>query len=109
MQHGFSKLFLEILATTLLILSNTASAKCGVYRWSDLTSLTAPTYLPQSNRVFPVETEVFQIQANLTEINQTDDLDYHLLIADSSGHKPQRHAAAGGEVRCTHVEAKPKP
>lgn len=110
MQYNFSKLFLGILATILLMVSNSASAKCGVYRWSiktgsdqdvskidfahtqitaidALTTLIAPTNLPQSNRISPTETEVFQIQTTLLEINQTDDSDYHLLIADFSGHK----------------------
>lgn len=110
MRYSFSKLFLALLTTTLLIVSNLASAKCGVYRWSiktgsdqdvskidfahtqiagieNLTALIAPINLPQSNRISPTETEVFQIQATLLEINQTDDSDYHLLIADSTGHK----------------------
>ncbi len=98
------------IALFLILVTSKSWAKCGVYRWSiktgsdqdiskidftksqsttieNLVNLTAPKNLPQSNRLAPTETEVYQIQTTLLEINQTDDSDYHLLIADSSGHQ----------------------
>lgn len=98
------------IALVLVLLTSNSWAKCGVYRWSiktgsdqdiskidlnkvqlttieNLVNLAAPKNLPQSNRLSPTETEVYQIQATLLEVNQTDDLDYHLLIADAAGHQ----------------------
>ena len=104
--------FLKISSVVLVLIvtSLQASARCGVLRWpvktgsdqdiskidmnnvhmttiENLVNLAAPKNLPQSNRLSPTETEIYQLQATLLEVNQTDDSDYHLLIADSSGHQ----------------------
>lgn len=98
------------IALVLIFATSNSWARCGVYRWSiktgsdqdiskidvtksqsttieNLVNLAAPKNLPQSSRLAPTETEIYQIQTTLLEINQTDDSDYHLLIADSSGHQ----------------------
>src|SRR5258708_29974443 len=85
------------------------TGSCGVERWSvktgtdadvskvDLGSttsttiasraaLTAPGTLPSSNRVSPVETTVYAIDATLTELKLESDSDYHLVISDGAGH-----------------------
>lgn len=97
-----------IFTVILLLASASASGRCGVLRWpvktgsdsdiakvainqlhtttvDELINLSLPTTLPQNNRIVPIETEVYQIQTTLLEINQTDDGDYHLLIVGSSG------------------------
>ncbi|MBC7752689.1 MAG: hypothetical protein H7Z71_00525 [Moraxellaceae bacterium] len=99
-----------LLVSTIMFAAMQASARCGVLRWSiktgsdqgiskielskihpntieNLIKLQAPKNLPQASRLSPTETEVYQLQATLLEVNQTDDLDYHLLIADSLGHQ----------------------
>jgi hypothetical protein len=86
----------------------TAAADCGVERWpvktgtdSDvamiipyvalpasieyLRGLPAPRPLPQSSRVAPTETTVYDVTATLVEFKAEDDGDYHLVIADSAG------------------------
>ncbi|MCW2919380.1 MAG: hypothetical protein JWN52_7448 [Actinomycetia bacterium] len=51
-----------------------------------LTSLSAPGSLPTSTRIQPTETTVFQVRATLTQYRLEGDSDYHLLLADGSGH-----------------------
>jgi uncharacterized protein (TIGR03437 family) len=83
--------------------------QCGVERWpvktgtdadarlvnvnnatsstiASLIALSAPSSLPESNRVKPTETTVFVLNATLTEYKlESDDSDYHLVLADSAG------------------------
>jgi hypothetical protein len=93
------------------VVQNPASStgSCGVERWSvktgtdadagkislqsttattiaSLVALPAPASLPSNNRVSPTETTVFRVQATLTEFKLEADSDYHLVLADTSGH-----------------------
>ena len=86
-----------------------STGSCGVERWSvktgtdadrslinlqsttsttiaALTALSAPSTLPSDNRVQPTETTVFRLSATLTEFKMEADSDYHLVLADTSGH-----------------------
>ena len=86
-----------------------STGSCGVERWSvktgtdtdrslinlqsttnstiaALTALSAPSTLPANNRVQPTETTVFRLSATLTEFKMEADSDYHLVLADGSGH-----------------------
>jgi hypothetical protein len=88
---------------------NASTGSCGVERWAvktgtdadrglinlDATSattiaaldaLSAPSSLPSNNRVAPTETTVYRVQATLTEFKMEADSDYHLVLADTSGH-----------------------
>lgn len=107
---SLSRIKSVVLVSTIMFASIQAGARCGVLRWAiktgsdqdiskidlskiqpntieNLIKLPAPKNLPQANRLSPTETEVYQLQVTLLEVNQTDDSDYHLLIADSSGHQ----------------------
>ena len=57
---------------------------------SQLTSEQAPMHLPQSNRVAPIETQQFTIQALLIawkeEAGPAGDHDFHLVLADPQDH-----------------------
>jgi hypothetical protein len=93
------------------VIANPASStgSCGVERWSvktgtdadvgkinlqsttsttiaSLVALPAPASLPSNNRIIPTETTVFRLQATLTEFKLEADSDYHLVLADGSGH-----------------------
>ena len=48
-----------------------------------LDALPAPNPIPPTNRVRPVETTVFTVEATLTGFKQEDDSDYHLVFADA--------------------------
>ncbi len=108
--RSFFKINSIVFVAILIFTTTDAWAKCGVYRWSiktgsdqdiakidfnkkqtttieSLINLAAPKNLPQASRLSPTETEVYQLQVTLLEVNQTNDSDYHLLIADSSGHQ----------------------
>ena len=86
----------------------TALADCGVERWpvktgtdvnaafiytgaalpvsiEYLRSLPALRPLPQSVRVAPTETTVYDVTATLVDFKLEDDGDYHLVISDSAG------------------------
>src|SRR5437764_12653521 len=86
-----------------------STGSCGVERWAvktgtdadvarvnlgtptattiaSLTAITAPAALPSSNRVSPVETTVFSLDATLTEFKLEQDSDYHLVLSDGAGH-----------------------
>ena len=86
---------------------NTTSA-CGVERWSVktgadadrnavslttstkttiayLTSLARPSSLPSNNRIAPVETQQWTIDASLIEYKVEADSDVHLVLHDSAG------------------------
>jgi hypothetical protein len=88
---------------------NASTGSCGVERWSVKTgtdadvakvnlgattpttiatqaALTAPGSLPSNNRVTPVETTVYSIDATLTEFKLEQDSDYHLVLSDGGGH-----------------------
>ncbi|WIV59256.1 putative Ig domain-containing protein [Amycolatopsis nalaikhensis] len=85
------------------------AASCGVERWSvktgtdadaakitlqsttpttiaALTGLAKPSTLPANNRIQPTETTVYRLQATLTKYKLESDSDYHLVLADGSGH-----------------------
>jgi hypothetical protein len=89
--------------------NGSTTGSCGVERWSvktgtdadagkinlqsttsttiaSLTSLPAPANLPANNRISPTETTIYQLQATLTEYKLEADSDYHLVLADGSGH-----------------------
>ena len=86
-----------------------STGSCGVERWAvktgtdadrslinlnsttnttvaALTAVAAPSSLPSNNRVAPTETTVYRVQATLTEFKMEADSDYHLVLADTSGH-----------------------
>src|ERR1700682_1325797 len=92
----------------LPVLSVGLFAQCGVERWpvktgtdadvalvnlssttsttiANLVALTAPSSLPQNNRVQPTETTVFVINATATLYKLESDSDYHVVISDGSG------------------------
>jgi hypothetical protein len=85
------------------------TTQCGTERWSVKTgtdpdahlvnlasvmpttiqtmrSFVPPASLPANNRVPPVETTVFVLDATLTLYRLKDDFDYHLVVQDASGH-----------------------
>jgi hypothetical protein len=85
------------------------AASCGVERWSvktgtdadagkitlqsttpttiaASTGLAKPASLPANNRIQPTETTVYRLQATLKQHKLESDSDYHLVMADSSGH-----------------------
>ncbi|WP_329048210.1 putative Ig domain-containing protein [Amycolatopsis sp. NBC_01488] len=85
------------------------AASCGVERWSvktgtdadaskitlqsttsstiaALTALPKPATLPANNRIQPTETTVYRLQGTLTQYKLESDSDYHLVLADGSGH-----------------------
>jgi hypothetical protein len=51
-----------------------------------LRSLPAPAQLPPRNRLRPVETTMWSVDASLLRYRMEPDSDYHLVLADSSGH-----------------------
>jgi len=86
----------------------TPSPQCGTERWSVKTgtdpdahlvnlsvvtpttiqtmrSFVPPASLPEDNRVAPVESTVFVLDATLTVYTQEDDSDYHLVLQDTAG------------------------
>jgi hypothetical protein len=86
-----------------------AAGSCGVWRWSVKTgtdadagkvtqssttpatvasmgSVAQPGTLPSNNRVSPVETTVYSIDATLTVYKLETDSDYHLVMSDGAGH-----------------------
>jgi hypothetical protein len=86
-----------------------STGSCGVERWSvktgtdadagkitlqsttsstiaALDALPAPASLPSNNRIQPTETTVYRVSATLTEYKLEADSDYHLVLADGSGH-----------------------
>ena len=85
-----------------------AFGQCGVERWpvktgtdadarrvnlnqvtpatvAGLTALAAPSNLPQNNRVQPVETTQFVLNATLVQYKLEDDSDYHVVLSDGAG------------------------
>ncbi len=85
-----------------------ASAQCGVERWSvktgtdadvakinpatsttatiaSLVALPTPPVLPPNNRLQPTESTVFVVNATLIEFKLETDSDYHIVIQDSAG------------------------
>jgi len=88
---------------------NSSTGSCGVERWSvktgtdadagsinlqsttattiaSLDAIPAPATLPANNRVKPTETTVYRFGATLTQYKLEADSDYHLVLADGSGH-----------------------
>jgi hypothetical protein len=97
-----------LLVATILILPSSLLAQCGVERWSvktgtdadvsqvnlnsstnttitTLRAATAPNPIPANNRVAPIETTVWVINATLTVFKLESDSDYHMVIQDASG------------------------
>ena len=89
---------------------NSSTGSCGVERWSvktgtdadaglinlqsttsttiaSLGALSKPSTLPADSRIQPTETTVFRLQATLVEYKLEADSDYHLVLADSTGHE----------------------
>jgi hypothetical protein len=81
----------------------TARADCGVERWTiktlgdrpsllparpstikALTSVAAPSYLPQATRL-PFERHVYRVTAAVTLVRPEDDGDYHVVLQDGAG------------------------
>jgi len=50
-----------------------------------LRRLPAPSYLPQRNRIRPVETTVYKLSAILLRTKMEADSDYHLVLSDTGG------------------------
>lgn len=106
MQHlRRSCLFLAVL---LLAVPSALFAQCGVERWSVKTGTdadvglvnvnsstnttiaamrapAAPNPIPANNRVSPLETTQWIINATLTQYKLESDSDYHLILQDASG------------------------
>src|SRR5438445_212198 len=106
MQHlRRCRLFLAVL---LLVVPSTLFAQCGVERWSvktgtdadvglvNLNSSTntpiaalrapaAPNPIPANNRVSPLETTEWVLNATLTQFKLESDSDYHLILQDAGG------------------------
>jgi hypothetical protein len=93
----------------LLVRPLSSTGSCGVERWSvktgtdadkakitlqsttdttiaALRALAKPATLPANTRIQPTETTVYRLHATLTEYKLETDSDYHLVVADSSGH-----------------------
>ncbi len=106
MQHlRRCRLFLAVL---LLVVPSTLFAQCGVERWSvktgtdadvGLVNLNSPTNttiaalrapaapnpIPANNRVSPLETTEWVLNATLTQFKLESDSDYHLILQDAGG------------------------
>lgn len=52
---------------------------------STMGELPAPTFFPGNNRIAPIETTVWVVNATLTEYKRAGDQDYHLNLRDASG------------------------
>ena len=86
-----------------------STGSCGVFRWSvktgtdadagkvnlnattpttiaTQTAITAPGSLPSNNRISPVETTIFSVDATMVEFGLAADSDYHVAISDGNGH-----------------------
>jgi uncharacterized membrane protein len=97
-----------LLAVLLLVVPTTLFAQCGVERWSVKTGTdadvglvnvnsstnttiaamrapAAPSPIPANNRVSPLETTEWVINATLTLFKLESDSDYHLILQDASG------------------------
>lgn len=97
-----------LLAVLLLVVPTSLFAQCGVERWSvktgtdadiglvHLTSSSnttiaamrapaAPSPIPANNRVAPLETTQWVINATLTLYKLESDSDYHLVLQDANG------------------------
>jgi len=97
-----------LLAVLLLVVPTSLFAQCGVERWSvktgtdadiglvHLTSSSnttiaamrapaAPSPIPANNRVAPLETTQWIINATLTVYKLESDSDYHLVLQDANG------------------------
>ena len=99
---------LLFLGVVLFLVPATLFAQCGVERWSvktgtdadkglvnlnssSSTTITAmrapaaPSPIPANNRVAPLETTQWVINATLTQFKLESDSDYHLVLSDASG------------------------
>ena len=97
-----------LLAVILLAVPSALFAQCGVERWSvktgtdadsglvNVNSFTnttiaamrapaAPSPIPANNRVAPLETTQWVINATLTQFKLESDSDYHLILQDANG------------------------
>ena len=97
------------LALSLTPVTSLSQPACGVQRWpvktgtdadvsmvdlnapptpttiSALSVIPEPIFRPQSNRIPPVETTVFVVNATLTSYSLEEDSDYHLVLSDPQG------------------------
>ncbi|HEX9256161.1 MAG TPA: hypothetical protein VF938_11470, partial [Candidatus Angelobacter sp.] len=96
------------MAVLLLVVPSTLFAQCGVERWSvktgtdadvGLVNLNSPTNttiaalrapaapnpIPANNRVSPLETTEWVLNATLTQFKLESDSDYHLILQDAGG------------------------
>lgn len=97
-----------LLALLFLLLPVRTLAQCGVERWSvktgtdqdaglvnlssptnttisSLSSIAAPSTLPDNQRVQPTETTVWVLNATLKKFVLAYDSDYHMVLTDSAG------------------------
>lgn len=97
-----------LLAVLLLVVPTSLFAQCGVERWSVKTGTdadvglvnlnsssnttiaamrapAAPNPIPANNRVAPLETTQWVINATLTQFKLESDSDYHLILQDANG------------------------
>lgn len=97
-----------LLAVLLLVVPTSLFAQCGVERWSVKTGTdadvglvnlnsasnttiaamrapAAPNPIPANNRVSPLETTQWVINATLTQFKLESDSDYHLILQDAGG------------------------
>ena len=97
-----------LLAVLLLVVPTMLFAQCGVERWSVKTGTdadvglvnlnsssnttiaamrapAAPSPIPANNRVSPLETTQWVINATLTQFKLESDSDYHLVLQDANG------------------------
>ena len=96
--------------TILTLFPSQSSAQCGGERWSVktgndpdanlvnlnsptpttlgfVTSLAAPSTLPDNGRVQPTETTLWVVNATLKQYQKQADADYHLLLIDAPATK----------------------
>ncbi len=102
-------LFLMVVSLAALILpSHTALAQCNSERWSiktgtdaqassinlnsatsttiaNLTAISAPSNIPENQRIQPTETTLWRISATLVKFIHAYDSDYHMVFADGQG------------------------
>ncbi len=92
----------------LILPSHTALAQCNSERWSiktgtdaqassinlnsatsttiaNLTAISAPSNIPENQRIQPTETTLWRISATLVKFIHAYDSDYHMVFADGQG------------------------
>src|SRR5438105_8202423 len=102
-----------------------ASVRCGRARWpvktlsdpeagliklsapisttiAEFVQLRAPTISPNTSRIAGVETTVYTLRADLKEMSEENDLDIHLVIADTTGQTMIAEFPSGDCQRVDH-------